>query len=49
MMHTMDDYMNALDGAGPKMKELIIERAANDEGLDLWDLRKLVALAYPEE
>lgn len=50
-MKTMDtyaDYKEALEGAGPKLKELILDRAANDEGISIEQLVSLAAYAYPE-
>lgn len=44
----LGDYLCALDGAGPKMKEIILERATQDEGIELPDLKRLVDKAYPE-
>lgn len=43
------DYQQALDGAGPKLKELILERAAHDHSIDFMELRELVDWAYPEQ
>ena len=51
-MRTMDayeDYKAALEGAGPKLKELILDRAANDEDIYVEQLVELARLAYPEE
>lgn len=42
-------YRNALEGVGPKTKELILSRAAQDEGLALDELVRLCRLAYPDE
>ena len=47
-LFTFDEYKQALDGAGPKLKELILDRAAQDSDIDLLQLRALVAAAYPE-
>lgn len=44
-----NDYKDALNGAGPKMKELILDRAAHDPMIDLRELKTLVNVAYPEE
>lgn len=42
-------YKNALDGVGPTVKELILERAANDtEGITFREFIRLCKLAYPE-
>ena len=43
------DYRQALEGAGPRLKELILDRAAHDPGIDFFELRELVRFAYPEE
>ena len=32
--YQFEDYQQALDGAGPKLKELILERAAHDHSID---------------
>lgn len=48
MIITYDEYRNVLDGAGPKLKELILDRAAHDRNIDLMELKSLVDLAYPE-
>ena len=34
--YQFEDYQRALEGAGPKLKELILERAAHDTALTLW-------------
>lgn len=48
-MKTFEDYRQALEGAGPKLKELILERAANDtEGIPFEAFIRLCQLAYPE-
>lgn len=46
--YQFEDYLDALDGAGPKLKELILERAAHDHSIDFMELRKLVKQAYPD-
>lgn len=46
---TYDDYRNVLSGAGPKLKELVLDRAAHDRNIDLIQLKSLVDFAYPEE
>ncbi len=43
-----DQYISALDGAGPKLKELILDRAAHDPEISLFDLRVLCSRAYPD-
>lgn len=44
---TFEDYWRALDGAGPKLKEVILDRAAHDEEIDFPELKRLVDKAYP--
>lgn len=44
----IDEYQDALTGAGPKLKELILDRAAHDRAICLPELRDLVRYAYPE-
>ena len=46
---TLENYAQALEGAGPKLKELILDRAAQDEDIGLEELVELVRMAYPEE
>lgn len=48
MNYTFEDYRKALDGAGPKLKELVLDRAAHDPGIDFPALKALVDFAYPE-
>lgn len=48
MNFTFNDYREALEGAGPKLKELILDRAAQDHGIGFLELKKLADLAYPE-
>ena len=43
------DYSDILENAGPKLKEIILDRAAHDPQIDLWELRVLVKKAYPED
>ena len=48
MNYTFEDYRSALEGAGPKLKELVLDRAAHDPTIDLRALKALVEFAYPE-
>lgn len=48
MTYTYRDYMNALDGAGIKLKEIVLDKAAHDESISLEELVRLVAYAYPD-
>lgn len=45
---TFEEYREALVNAGPKLKELILDRAAHDRGIGLFDLWELVGTAYPD-
>lgn len=47
--YQFEDYQRALEGAGPKLKELILERAAHDHSIGFMELRQLVDRAYPEQ
>lgn len=47
-MDSFQDYWDALDRAGPRLVELILDRAARDDGISLEELRRLVDRAYPE-
>ncbi len=49
MKLALDGYKKALHGAGPKFKEIILDRAAHDRDIDLVELKELVDLAYPED
>ncbi len=42
------DYLEALDGAGPKLRELVLDRAAHDPAIDLNDLVTLAKAADPD-
>ena len=48
-MKNYADYAAALEGMGQKMKEIILDRAANDPSITLADKCRLVHLAYPDE
>lgn len=43
-----NDYWDALDGVGPKMKERILDEANNNPAISLPDLKRLVDKAYPD-
>lgn len=49
MKFTFEDYRSALEGAGPKLAEIILDRAAQDRAISLLELTELVNFAYPEE
>lgn len=44
-----EEYKEALNGVGPKTKEMILARAAADDHLNLWMFVRLCKLAYPEQ
>lgn len=48
MSSEMKAYREALEGAGPKLKELILDRAAQDKDLSWQEIRELARQAYPE-
>ena len=48
MKYTFEDYRRALEGAGPRLAEIILDRAAQDRGISLLELTELVNIAYPE-
>lgn len=45
---TFEDYREALDGAGPRLKENILARAEQDKDIEFPDFVRLCKLAYPE-
>ena len=45
---TFEQYKEALNGAGPKLKEIILERANQDNGIDFPEFKALVDFAYPD-
>jgi hypothetical protein len=47
-MFTFEDYMRALKGAGPKLKEIVLDRAAHDRNIDFVQLKALADYAYPD-
>ena len=47
-MFSFEDYMDALKGAGPKLKEMVLERAEREGNLDLREFKRLVEFAYPD-
>lgn len=46
-MFTLNDYKTALKGAGPKLTENILWRAAHDPNISFPEYKELVDLAYP--
>lgn len=49
MTENYESYLFALENAGPKLKEIILDRAASDERISLCELCALTRAAYPEE
>lgn len=45
---SFEQYKEALKGAGPKLKKIILERVNQDNGIDFPEFKVLVDLAYPE-
>lgn len=45
---TFEDYRNALDGAGTRLKEIILEHAAQNTDLEFSDFILLCKLANPD-
>lgn len=45
---TFEDYREALENAGPKLKEIILEHAAQYGDMALTDFVRLCKLAYPD-
>ena len=41
-MATFEDYMAALDGVGPMMKEYVLEKAAQDESIGVLEMKMLI-------
>ena len=46
--YDFQDYRKVLEGAVPKLKVLVLDRAANDPEFVLTQLKDLVDIAYPE-
>ena len=49
MTENYESYLFALEGAGPRLKEIILDRAAHDRTVTLSELCALKRAAYPEE
>lgn len=48
MIYTFNDYWDALDRAGPKLKERVLDEAAYDPAISFPDFKKLADKAYPD-
>lgn len=46
--YTYDDYAQALEGAGCKVKDAILDMASKDPDISPIELRKLESIAYPD-
>lgn len=46
--YNFSDYWYWLDGAGPKLKERILDHAAHNPDIDLHDLNRLASKAFPD-
>lgn len=46
--YTYDDYAQALEGAGRKVKDAILDMASKDPDISPIELRKLESIAYPD-
>ncbi len=44
-MASIAEYKQALDNKGERLKELILDRAAHDNDIDIWALVKLAEYA----
>ena len=47
-MTTFDDYLAALEGVGPKMREYVLEKAAQDENIGVVEMKRLIDRAAAE-
>lgn len=45
---TYNDYRDALEGVGVKMREAILERASRDKSIDILQLKALAAYSSGE-
>lgn len=41
-MATFEEYLAALDGVGPKMKEYVLAKAAQDEKIGVIEMKQLI-------
>lgn len=47
--HTFEEYKQALEGAGPRLTELILHRAEQEADITFDEFLQLCKIAYPEE
>lgn len=45
---SFEQYKEALKGAGPKLKEIILDRANQDSEIEFPQFKELVDFAYPD-
>lgn len=45
---SFEEYKKALKGAGPKLKEIILDRASQDSEIGFPQFKELVDFAYPD-
>ena len=46
---TFEEYRAALEGAGPRLKELILHRAEHEADISFGEFMELYRTAYPDE
>lgn len=46
--HTFEEYKQALEDAGPRLTELILHRAEQEENISFDEFMQLCRIAYPE-
>ena len=49
MENTFEEYKKALEGAGPRLKELILHRAEQEGDISFQEFLELCKIAYPEQ
>lgn len=47
--NTFEEYKRALEGAGPRLKEMILHRAEQEADISFDEFLELCKLAYPED
>lgn len=48
MANTFQSYRDALEGAGPTLKERILQQADEDPNITALELKRLADIAYPD-
>lgn len=49
MKKTFEEYLQALEGAGPRLKEMILHRAEQEDDISFEEFVELCNRAYPDE